>query len=84
MPYIIETKFGDCEIKKTIAPLTVSIIHAYASLCNLLSSNDFSIFNNEFYNYIHNGMNNLGEAFNIEKTVGGNIGDKCFDNVEEP
>jgi len=45
--------------------LTVSIIHAYASFCNLLSSNDFSIFNNEFYNYIHNGMNNLGEAFNI-------------------
>ena len=65
VPYIIETKFGDCEIKKTIAPLTVSIIHAYASLCNLLSSNDFSIFNNEFYNYIHNGMNNLGEVFNI-------------------
>ena len=25
----------------------------------------------------------LGEAFNIEKTVGGNIGDKCFDNVED-
>ena len=63
--YVIETKFGNSEIKKTIAPLAVSIIHAYASFVNLLSSNDFSIFNNEFYNYIHNGMNNLGEVFNI-------------------
>ena len=63
--YIIETKYGDSQIKKTITPLTVSIIHVYASFCNLLSSDDFSIFNNEFYNYIHNGMNNLGELFNI-------------------
>ena len=65
MTFSTETLFNNNQIKKTESTLYISLIQIFSTFCNLLSINNFRIDNPEIYNYIHNGMNNIGEAFNL-------------------
>ena len=62
---IIEIKYDDNDIKKTKTSLSVSIIHFFSLLSDLLATDKINIYNTQVYNFIHNGMNNLGKSFNI-------------------
>jgi hypothetical protein len=64
-PIITETLYNNNQIKKTESTLYISLIQIFSTFCNILSINNFRIENPEIYNYIHNGMNNIGEGFNL-------------------
>ena len=64
-PYLLENLYYDNKIKNISSTLSVSIIQLFATFCNLISSINFSIYNPEIFNFIHNGLNNLGNMYDI-------------------
>ena len=64
MKYIYEIIYNN-QISKVESTLSVSLIQITAIYCNLLSTSSFNLYNTEIFNYIHNGMNSLGNAFEI-------------------
>ena len=64
-PFVMETLYNNNQIKKTESTLYVSLIQLFSTFGNILSANNFNIENPEIYNYIHNGMNNIREAFDL-------------------
>lgn len=64
-PFVTETLYNNNQIKKTETTLYISLIQIFSTFCNILSVNNFQIYNPEIYNYIHNGMNDIGKGFNL-------------------
>ena len=66
MSYFSETLINKTFIKKTSSTLSVSIVYVYSFFCSLLADKlELNIHNPESFNFIHNALNNLGQALQI-------------------
>ena len=65
LPFFYETLYNNNQIKKTESSLYISLIQIISTFCNILGIGNFLITNPELYNYIHNGMNDIGKGFNL-------------------
>ena len=65
MPFDIEIKYNNSKIKNVTTNFYSSMIQVYSSFCNVLVNNEYiSIDDPNFYNFIHNSFNNLGNGLN--------------------
>ena len=56
----------DQNFNNIYSTLFISLIQFFATLCNIISTNNFySLYNIELYNFIHNGMNILQNLYDI-------------------
>ena len=66
MAYFSETLINKTFIKKISSTLSVSIVYVYSFFCSLLTDKmELNFHNPESFNFIHNALNNLGQALQI-------------------
>ena len=66
MAYYSETLINKTFIKNISSTLSVSIVYVYSFFCSLLTDKlELNIHNPESFNFIHNALNNLGQALQI-------------------
>ena len=65
-PFNITIRYGDNQYRQVTSTIFASIIQVYSAFCNLIQNLYVSVSDSNFYNFLYNSFNNVGDALNLQ------------------